>query len=249
MSPRLAFAVEAAYRAGRATLPHFQTGVAIDLKGDSSPVTVADRLAERMIREAIERAFPEDGILGEEEAEVAGGDRRWVVDPIDGTKSFVSGVPLYATLIGLEEAGEPVLGVAYFPGLDEMVYAERGSGAFFNGRACRVSEGGLDRAVLACGSPTSLGQYGMLDALVALGKRTMAIRTWGDAYGHMLVATGRVAAMIDPIVNRWDICAVAAIVREAGGRFTDRDGNEPLGVSAISSNGQVHDELLRAFAG
>src|SRR5688500_4641563 len=139
MSPRLAFAIDAAYRAGRATLAHFNTGTRVDRKADRSPVTAADLLAEEMIRAGIARHFPGDQILGAEGGGPARGDR-WVIDPIDGTKSFVAGVPLYATLVSFEQEGGPVAGVCYFPALDEMLYAERGAGAFWNGRPCRVSE-------------------------------------------------------------------------------------------------------------
>src|ERR1051326_7822933 len=121
MSPRLAFAIDIAMLAGRSTLAHFQTGVAVDIKGDSSPVPVSDRNAERMIREEIGRRDPNDSILGEEEGASGSGEDRWVVDPIDGTKSFVCGVPIYATLVAYEEAGEPILGVCYFPALDDMI--------------------------------------------------------------------------------------------------------------------------------
>lgn len=248
MSPRLQFAIDTAIKAGRSTLAHFQVGTAVDLKADSSPITIADRNAERIIRESIENVFPDEGILGEEEGETGGQDDRWVVDPIDGTKSFISGVPLYATLLAFEKAGEVEIGVCYFPALNELVYAEKGKGAFWNGRPCRVSDREtLDGAVIASGSTTSMGKYGRLDGFLRVEKRALASRTWGDAYGHTLVATGRVDAMIDPIVAHWDIAAMSIIVREAGGTFTDFQGNSHLTLEAISSNGKVHSQLIEAF--
>jgi histidinol phosphatase-like enzyme (inositol monophosphatase family) len=253
MSPRLAFAIDAAYRAGRSTLAHFQTGVGVDLKADASPVTVADRDAERMIRQMIAEAFPHDAILGEEEGGAVDATERWVVDPIDGTKSFVSGVPLYATLVAYEEEGRPVLGVCYFPALDEMLYAEQGQGAFFNGRPCRVSEKtDLTQSVLACGGPKSMVKYGRWNGFATLSETALATRTWSDAYGHALVASGRVEGMIDPVVSRWDLSAMRIIVEEAGGRFTDFGGGDPFAagneeLEAVSSNGILHEEILRAF--
>lgn len=248
MSPRLSFAIDVAMRAGRSTLAHFQAGTAVDLKSDASPVTVADRNAERMIREEIERLYPKDAILGEEEGAQGDSGNRWVVDPIDGTKSFISGVPLYATLVAFEQDGEPILGVCYFPALDELLYAEKGQGAFFNGRPAKVSEANsISGAVIATGSTGTMARTGRLEGFQMLEAKAMAARTWGDAYGHALVATGRVAAMIDPLVERWDISAMAVIVREAGGRFTDFKGNDALVREAISSNSLVHDEILEAF--
>jgi histidinol-phosphatase len=249
MSPRLAFALDTAILAGRSTLAHFQTGTQVHLKEDETPVTIADRMAERLIREEIHKAFPKDGILGEEEGEHGSNSKRWVVDPIDGTKSFVSGVPLYATLIAFEVDAEPVLGVCYFPALNEMVYAEKGQGTFWNGKACRVTDRpSLAGSVIATGSHSSMCKAGRIEGFERVDSLTMASRTWGDAYGHALVATGRVDAMIDPIVSRWDISAMAVIVREAGGQFTDFCGGTSLRDEAISSNGKVHRELLEAFA-
>lgn len=248
MSPRLRFAIETAIMAGRSTLRHFQVPTQVDIKEDATPVTVADREAERLIRQAIQTEFPEDSILGEEEGESTAGTNRWVVDPIDGTKSFISGVPLYATLIAFEEGGVPTIGVSYFPALNELVYAESGGGCFWNGRPCRVSvKSSLTGAVIASGSTNSMGKRNRSARFQRLEAKVLASRTWGDAYGHSLVATGRVEAMIDPVVSHWDIAAMAVIVREAGGAFTDFQGRHGLSDEAISSNGLVHHELLEAF--
>jgi histidinol-phosphatase len=249
MSPRLAFALETVHLAGRLTLGHFQTDTPVDLKADVSPVTVADREAEAFIRRQIAAFYPADGVLGEEEGGEAGGrGERWVIDPIDGTKSFICGVPLYATLLSFERDGEAELGVCYFPALDDMIYAERGAGAFLNGRPIRVSrKASLERAVLSCGSFGSMKRYRRLDPFLDLSERVLATRTWSDAYGHALVAKGMIEAMVDPIVNPWDISPMSIIVREAGGVFTDLEGNHALSNDAISSNGLLHDQLLEAF--
>lgn len=248
MSPRLQFAIETAIRAGKSTLAHFQVATDVDIKADSSPITVADRNAERIIREYIASEFPNDGILGEEEGESGEQENRWVVDPIDGTKSFISGVPLYATLLAFEREGVAEVGVCYFPAINELLYAEKGHGAFWNGRPCRVSDKkSLAGAVMASGSTNSMAKYGRMAGFQKLEKTVLASRTWGDAYGHALVATGRVEAMIDPIVAHWDISAMSVIIREAGGVFTDFQGRHTLALEAISSNGLVHHELLEAF--
>ncbi|HWD41061.1 MAG TPA: inositol monophosphatase family protein [Fimbriimonas sp.] len=254
MSPRLAFAVDAATVAGRFTLAHFQTGVARETKADETPVTVADKGAERIIRELIAEAFPGEHILGEEEGGDAQVPDRWVVDPIDGTKSFVSGVPLYATLISYERDFQPVLGVAFFPALDELLYAGAGEGTYWNGRVAQVStKKEIAGSVVCCGGHRSMIKHGRWPGFEKIAAQAMATRTWSDAYGHALVATGRVEAMVDPIVTRWDLSAMAIIVEEAGGKFTSFDGSPSLvrkdDLQALSSNGLVHRELIEAFSG
>lgn len=249
MNDRQAFAIETARAAGKATMEWYQRDIPIERKADDSPVTIADRTAERMIREAIEKSYPGEAILGEEEGSTGESLSRWVVDPIDGTKSFVCGVPLFATLLSYELEGSPVVGVAYFPALDDIVYASRGDGAFWNGTPCHVSTtSDLSRSALTTGSLASMVEYRRLEGLLQLMEKGPVMRTWGDAYGHMLVATGRVEAMIDPIVAPWDISAVALIVEEAGGRFTDFQGCPGLHREAISANPLIHPQILEAFA-
>jgi histidinol phosphatase-like enzyme (inositol monophosphatase family) len=252
MSPRLAFALEAATEGGRSTLAHFQTNLAIESKADSSPVTIADRQAEQMIRRMIETRFPGEAILGEEE----GGSQtpnRWVIDPIDGTKSFIAGVPLYATLLSYEQDGQPILGVAYFPALNELFYAERSFGAFLNGRPCRVSQQKvIEGSTISCGGHRSMRRYDRWEGFASLADQALVTRTWCDAYGHALVAAGRIDAMVDPIVSRWDLSALKIIVQEAGGVFTDFVGDDPFAkgdhdLEAISTNGLVHPEVLAAY--
>ncbi len=248
MSPRLQFALEAAEAAGRLTLDYFQKGAQVETKADGTPVTQADRGAERLIREMLATRYPGEAILGEEEGGGSSSDG-WVIDPIDGTKSFVCGVPLYATLISFEQEGEPVVGVCAFPALGEVVYAERGGGAHWNGTPCRVSgKATLAEAAVSTGSFYSMEKAGRRDGFVAIVRQARMVRGWTDAYGHALVATGRIEAMIDPIVAKWDISALRLIVREAGGRFTDFQGGVDPQIEAIASNGRIHDAVLGAFA-
>ena len=254
MTSRLRFALDAVRKAGQSTLKHFQSGVVVEYKSDASPVTVADKNAEAILRLAISEAYPGETILGEEQGLTGSGNTRWIIDPIDGTKSFICGVPLYATLLSYEVDGEPILGVSYFPALDEMVYAEQGQGCFLNDKQVHVTSRTTTKGgFLACGGPNSMVKYGRWKPFEELSSHAVATRTWSDAYGHCLVATGRVDAMIDPVVSRWDLSAIKIIVEEAGGRFTDFRGENPfdrgdIGLEAISSNGLVHDELLKVYA-
>ncbi len=212
LQPLLDFALDAAWQAGRITLGHFQTGVAVERKKDYSPVTIADRASEQKLRELIGRYWPDHGILGEEFGQNSGsGDYTWILDPIDGTKSFVQGVPLYAVLVALTEKQLPVVGVAHFPALNETVYAARGLGCHWNGRRARVSQvGELKDAVLLGSEVAVTASTGDVAARARGWQRlieaTYIQRTWGDAYGYALVATGRAEIMADPIVNPWD-CA------------------------------------------
>lgn len=245
MSPLLQFAVESAVAAGRSTLGLFKNAPVIEIKADESPVTLADRHAEAMIRRAIERAYPGDGIYGEEEGRSGNRASEWVIDPIDGTKSFICGVPLYATLLAHCVDGVPDIGVCYFPALDELLYAEIGQGAFWNGRTARVSQQtDLKRSMIACGSHRVMLKKGLSNAVDRLAADVMGTRTWCDAYGHALVATGRVEAMLDPVVQPYDILAMQCIVQEAGGRFTTFEGADNPQTDAVASNAILHDAIL-----
>lgn len=247
MSPRLAFAIETATEAAKGTLAHFQSGLDFELKSDDSPVTVADREAESSIRRAIEKHFPGEAILGEEEGGSSALDR-WVIDPIDGTKSFIAGVPLYATLLSYEKEGEPIVAVCVLPALDEVVYAEQGGGAHWNGSPCHVSrQTDLARSIVSCGSHSSMVSAGKMAGYLALADRVLAARGWTDAYGHVLVATGRIEAMLDPVVSHWDVSALALIVREAGGRFTSFLGEDCIGTEAVSACPNVHSQVIEVI--
>ncbi len=227
----LEFATDAVWQAGRLTLGYFQTGVQPDLKSDDTPVTVADREAERLIRRLIAARYPDHAIVGEEYG-AAGMERathRWFIDPIDGTKSFVRGVPLYAVLLGLEVEGRVEVGVAGFPALGEMVAAATGSGCWWNGRRCRVSsETDLARATVAHTNTASYARCGKGAAWERLQQAVYYNAGWCDAYGYALVATGRVEIALDPIMAAWDCGPFPAILREAGGYFGDWQGNETI---------------------
>jgi len=244
----LDFAVETAYLAGRLTLSHFQAGVHADYKSDDTPVTIADRQSEQLIRSRIEAAYPRHAIVGEEYGADGAGDatHRWYVDPVDGTKSFIRGVPLYAVLIGLEIEGSVEVGAAYFPALDEMLAAATGEGCWRNGRRCRVSsETRLDRSVISFTDVNSFKTGGRAEAWERIRRATYYRAGWGDAYGHALVATGRVELMLDPLMSDWDCGPFPPILSEAGGYFGDWRGNVTIhGGEALSTTQQLLPEVL-----
>src|SRR6266446_6722649 len=243
----LDFAVGIAREAGAITLRYFKTAVVAERKADKSFVTIADREAERFLRRQIEQTFPDDAILGEEELAKPGtSGRRWIIDPIDGTYSFVHGVPLYAVLIAFEVDAEPLLGVVNLPALNESVYAAQGLGCFYNDEPARVSlTASLDEALLLSTDFGTCEQFGFGPAADALQRRVHTRRTWGDAYGHVLVATGRADVMVDPVMNVWDCAALLPVVEEAGGFFTDWKGKRTIhGGNAISTNRLLFDDVM-----
>lgn len=238
-------AVAMAKEAGDLTLRFFnQKDLAVDRKGDGTPVTEADRGAEALIRQRIAEQFPDDSIVGEEEADVVGTtDRTWMVDPIDGTKSFTHGVPLYSTLIAISDEHGPAVGVIHLPALDEIVYAGRGLGCFHNGEPTSVSAvDRVDRAAI-----TASGFEGFpADVLARWTTSGALVRTWGDGYGYALLATGRVEAMFDYGLNAWDIAPMLVIIPEAGGTVTSWTGApNPQGGNTISTNGVLHEDLSK----
>ncbi len=250
---RLDFAISIGREAGRHTLSYFrQPDLAVERKSDRSPVTVADREAELLMRRRISTAFADDAILGEEFGEVPGTSGfRWILDPIDGTKSFIGGVPLYSTLIGVEFHQEPVLGFIGIPALDELAFAAVGQGAFYcHGegapRPARVSERKrLGEGIFVTSQVDSFDARGAAGAFRRLQGAAYVTRTWGDAYGYLLVATGRVEVMVDPIMNLWDAAAILPVVVEAGGTFTDWQGRPTTrGGEGVATNGHVLDEVL-----
>lgn len=247
------FAVEIAQRAGRLTLEHFQTGLEVESKADGTPVTRADRDAETLLRREIRRRYSDDGLLGEEHGEEPGtSGRTWILDPIDGTKAFVHGVPLYSVLVGLaeeNEAGERdvVAGVIHLPALGETLSARRGGGTLWSSRAgerrARVSA--VDRVSGAFVTTSDFPGMEQPEGVERLYAEARLRRTWGDAYGYALVATGRADVMVDPVVEPWDLAAVVPVVEEAGGRFTATDGRRgPWHGSGLATNGRLHDEAL-----
>jgi histidinol-phosphatase len=241
-----AVAERAAAAGGRRTLEGFGRRLRSETKADGSPVTRFDRAAESEVRRVIRRAFPTHVVVGEEQGR-AGTDARyrWFVDPIDGTKSFVRGVPLYSTLIGVEVDGRPSVGVIHLPALGETVSAAVGHGCSWNGQAARVSPiGRLSEATLVTSSVRAIEKRGI--PFRRLSRATETQRGWGDGYGYALVATGRADAVVDSMVHVWDLAPMLPILEEAGGRFTDWRGRSTIhGRDAVGSNGRIHDPLLR----
>ncbi len=253
---RMEIAADVAWRAGKLTLSYFQTGVAVEAKADSSPVTVADRAAEELLIELLWREFPDDGIIGVELGERPGSSGwRWILDPIDGTKSFVQGVPLYSVLVALEDASkESVVGAICFPALSEIVVAARGEGCYWNGRRARVSEvDDLSRACVAYTGAEEFEESETVDAQQRVRDSVRIVRGWGDAYGHVLVATGRAEAMLDPALSLWDVAPLLPIVEESGGVFSDWQGRRTIhGGSAVTTNRALAEPvraLLRSDVG
>jgi histidinol phosphatase-like enzyme (inositol monophosphatase family) len=245
-------AAEAAFAGGRRTLAYFDAGMgsaAVETKSDETPVTLADREAEQVIRSVIQKHCPGHAILGEEHG-LSAGDAKytWVVDPIDGTKSFVHGVPLYGAVVGLLIKDEPVVGAVYLPALDEMYCAATGLGATRNGRACRVSgTGALKQATLLAGSITrATARSG---AYMELARQVKLNRGWGDVFGYMLVASGRAEIMLDPRISIWDIAGIAPIIREAGGWLGSWDGTATVkGKDCCAVNMALKDTVLGVLA-
>jgi len=256
--PRLELARAIARQAGELTLRYFRSSsLTVDRKADDSPVTVADREAETLMRRRIAAVFPDDGILGEEYGEVPGGGGfRWIIDPIDGTKSFVAGVPLYGNLVAVEHDGTPIIGVINIPAQRDMVYAAAGHGAFrILGDAApapaRVSDtAALGDGVFLTSEPEVYRARGADEAFSRLIARARMTRTWGDAFGYVLVATGRATVMVDPRMELWDAAPMRPILEEAGGTFTSWTG-EPTHTSGegVATNGATLEEVLAITRG
>jgi len=255
---RLDSAVRIAHEAGDLTLDYFRRhGLAVEFKADASPVTAADRAAEKLLRERIADEFPGDSILGEEfGASVGTSGYQWVLDPIDGTKSFVHGVPIYTTLVAVLAENEPRLGVIYAPACGEMVYAATGGGCWYRDARrdaapipARVSGvRWLRESLLLTSEIDSFATGRKKDALTVyleLQRSARLARTWGDGYGYLMVATGRAEVMIDPVMNLWDVAPLQTVIEEAGGKFTDWQGRRTVhSGESIATNGLVADEVL-----
>jgi histidinol-phosphatase len=244
----LKFALSLADLADSISAPRFRArDLTVDTKPDLTPVTDADRTIERALRERIAAKRPGDAVLGEEEGGPAKAAVRWIVDPIDGTKNFSRGIPIWATLIALERDGEVVVGVASAPALGRRWWAVRGEGAVADGQRIHVSRvRRMEDAVFSFTRTNLLRQAGRELDLI---RRAWHARTFSDCWQHLLVAEGSVDAAIDPVLHPWDIAALQVIVEEAGGRATDFAGGRSLdGGSLVSSNGLLHDEVLAALA-
>ena len=245
-------AAEVARLAGDVALSYFGKSPKVEQKPDGSPVTIADRSAEDAAREWIERRFPSDGIMGEEGAQTRpNAARRWYIDPIDGTKSFIHGVPLWGTLIAIAEGDAVVAGAAYFPALGETITAAVAAGAWWNGARCSVSNVSsvADALVLTTGVRFAAAPHRRA-AWERLADSAALARTWGDCYGYLLVATGRAEVMVDGIMSDWDSAAFLPIITEAGGVFTDWTGRETgFGKSAIATNRALAAEARELLRG
>lgn len=243
-------AVALARRAGELTLRWFRSAdLVVDAKRDGTPVTEADRGAERLLRQELAERHPQDAVSGEEEPDTPGDSgRRWIIDPIDGTKAFTHGVPLYSNLVALHDEHGPALGVINLPALGETVYAGRGLGCFCNGAPVHVSaHGELRDAYLMC---SSVGSSWPGDALDRIRHSGAKLRTWGDGYGYAMVATGRAEAMIDHGIAPYDVAAMPVILAEAGGRFSDWVGDARIDTgTAVGTNGHLHEQVRALLTG
>ncbi len=245
MDRRLEVAIAAAQAAGQVAMRYFRTALKVERKDDQSPVTIADREAERCAVEMLRSAFPDYGVLGEEFGERGGQGPKWIIDPIDGTKSFIRGIPFFATLIALEEEGEITTGAVCAPALGDLLYAQKGYGAFDqHGKLSVSSIDSLRRSMLVFGGAGVLRSGGYWRAYERLVDASGRQRGYGDYFGYTFVARGQAEAMIDVDLHVWDLAALKIIIEEAGGRFTDLSGRATAyGGSAIASNGLVHEAI------
>ncbi len=248
----LDFATSLAYRAGRITMGYYNIGIRPDIKENNDPVTVADHEAEKFIRAEIEQHYPGHAIIGEEfGANTGNGDTfRWTIDPIDGTKSFIRGVPFYGVLIGLEIEGQMRVGAAYYPPLDEMVCAAEGLGCWWNGRRAHVSN--VAEISKACVVTTDFQRLAEKDATLMerFAKKKALLRTWGDAYGYALVSTGRAEVCMDSFLDIWDYGPYPVLLREAGGYFGTwggREGHTPG--DALACNAALKEDVIKLMQG
>ena len=242
LDERVAPAAELARLTGTVALRHYRSNLTVETKSDGSPVTIADRAAETAARAWVQSRFPDDGILGEELGEERpGAARRWVIDPIDGTKSFVRGTPLWGSLVALCEGERVLAGAAYFPAVDELVAAAPGAGCWWNGRRCYVSGvRSLAEATVLTTDERFRERPEREAGWRALAQAASVSRTWGDCFGYLLVATGRAEVMCDPIMSIWDAAALQPIIEEAGGVFTDWSGAPTaFGGSVVATNREL----------
>ncbi len=242
--------------AAASTLEHFQRGVAVERKEDASPVTIADRQAEQILRDRIAAEFPNDGILGEEFGEQSGDSGfRWILDPIDGTKSFICGVPLFGTLVGIEFESKAVAGIIVLPALGESVSAATGGGAWYRRgstaptRATVADETSLSAGLFVTSQRSTFDRRRAGEVFTQLESEAGITRTWGDCYGYLLVATGRAALMVDPALSVWDAAALQPIIEEAGGAFTDWSGVATIhSEEALATTKQLLPKVLEIMA-
>jgi histidinol-phosphatase len=247
-SNELFFAVELAKSAGSIAMAHLRQGVSETIKPDGTPVTVADKECEQLIRKRIKDMYPADSILGEEEGESGSSNasRRWIIDPIDGTYNYVRHMPIFATLIALEQDGEVVLGVVHAPAMQETFWAERAQGAYKNGLPIKVSPvDTLAQAQINFGGPRRILEMGWWDGLTELVSKTVRQRGFGDYLSFSTVFEGKAEATIEVGVKIWDLAPMKILAEEAGGKFSDLKGGASIkDGSCLVSNGKVHEEVL-----
>ena len=244
---RYELAMDAARKAGDLARGFYETTFDVEKKADNSPVTIADKQAEQLIRQMVAQHFPDDGFLGEEFGDQPGASGfRWVIDPIDGTRSFVRHIPIWATLIGLEHRGEQIGGIAYIPVFDQMYRALRGDGAYVNDRRIQVSkEDKLSESLMCYSSIRWFQGAGREKTFLELVSKTQRQRGFGDFYGFVLVAEGAADLMLEHGVHEWDVAALKAIVEEAGGTFTDWKGTPTTATpDVLATNGKLHAATL-----
>jgi histidinol-phosphatase len=246
-------AITAAQKAGQHALAYFDRGVSVEWKSDQSPVTIADRESETILRTDLLKAFPGDGFLGEELGDQPGTTGyRWIIDPIDGTRSFVRNIPIWATLVGLEYRDEPILGIAYLPAMGGTLFrAVRGDGAFRNERRIRVSDiGKLDEAIMFYSSISWFVKAGKQNEFLSLAAQTQRQRGFGDFYGFVLVAQGSGEIMAEHGVKIWDVAGLKVLVEEAGGRFTNWQDEPTIhSPDVVATNGKLHAAALTILQG
>jgi histidinol-phosphatase len=249
MDPRLEVMVEAARAGGAVALEHYRRGIEVTLKADRSPVTEADREAERAIVGVLRARCPDHGVLGEELGEAGPRNRRFIIDPIDGTRNYVRRIPMWAVMIGLEEDGEVTAGAIFQPVTGVLHTAWRGQGAYRDGERIRVSRvDALDRALLVHSSLNFLRRSKYWDGFLDLVDRTQVQRGFGDFSAYLWVAEGQGEIALSTTVKAWDVAAIKAVVEEAGGRITDLDGSTGIyGSTVFASNGLLHDAALAAL--
>jgi histidinol-phosphatase len=243
-------ALAAAQNAGRLALEHFETALEVEWKQDQTPVTLADRGAEALLKSTLLGAFPGDGFLGEESGHTPGiSGYRWIIDPVDGTRSFVRGVPIWATLVGLEYKGEQIAGVAVLPAMGLTYRALRGDGAYRNDRPIHVSKvANLAEAHLFYSSISWFMKAGCDKMFLELVQQTQRQRGFGDFYGFVLVAQGSGEIMVEHGVHAWDLAALKPIIEEAGGKMTDWDGGGDIfRPDVVASNGRLHETILQCL--
>jgi myo-inositol-1(or 4)-monophosphatase len=262
MDEYLAFARELADLAGDTIMPYFQGNFESEFKSDDTPVTEVDRRTEKRLREQIDKAWPDHGIIGEEYGVKEGtSEWTWVLDPIDGTVSFMHGVPLFGVLIALTMEGEPHLGIMHFPALQETLWAVKGGGCYYKGRRAQVRPCANLKDATLCSSGLHNTDIQWPDGPPAgqpcihfapLVRRVRQYRAWTDCFGHSLIATGRTDIMVDPVMAPWDVAALVPVLEEAGAKVTDLDGNREDILnrgSLVSTAGAIHEEVLQILRG